>query len=401
MDHNKTITLIVSSIVLLLAGTFLLFYNGPVNKIGVADLTREISDYEEKNKEQFINEENEEEEPIVLVSSTPDIVKGIYLTGWSAGSESYMEYLFDLNDTTELNTVIIDVKDYSGYLSYFSEVEDVIRYGARQGRIRDIRGLIERLHERDIYVIARITIFQDPILAVNRPDLAVKSKAKLSYGFQGVNALWKDRSGLAWIDPSSRVAWDYNIAIAKEALDYGFDELNFDYIRFPSDGSLGDMEFPLWNRQVPRREVIRDFYIYLRQELPDAVLSADLFGLTTVNRDDLGIGQVIEDAYPYFDYVAPMIYPSHYARGFLGYGNPAEYPYQVVRYSVEAGLRRLKDQGTDSKLRPWIQDFSLGANYTPAMVKAQIDAMVDGMGEDYVGYMLWNSRNRYTQEAIQ
>ncbi len=395
--NDKATTLIISAILVSLAGIFLAFRNTAFEK---ADPVH--GEYPSNGEEMTIEEEiveiGESEEAVNVV---PDIVKGVYVTGWAAGSRTYNEYLFDLIDNTEINSVIIDVKDYSGYVSYMSEVDEVIRYGARQRRIADVRGLIDELHERDIYVIARITIFQDPILSVARPDLAIKSKARIAAGSFGSAAIWRDRSGLGWVDPSSKEAWDYNIAISKEALDLGFDELNFDYIRFPSDGSLSDMSFPFWDGRKRRRDVIREFYEYLREELPDAVLSADLFGLTTVNYDDLGIGQVIEDAYPYFDYVAPMVYPSHYARGFLGFQNPAEHPYEVVRYSIATAVARLRIDGSDSKLRPWLQDFSLGAVYGENMVRAQINATIDGAGEDYAGYMLWNARSRYTKEALR
>ena len=140
----------------------------------------------------------------------------------------------------------------------------------------------------------------------------------------------KDKSGLSWIDPAAKESWDYNIDIAKDALNKGFDELNFDYVRFPSDGNLKDMSFPFWDEETPKHLIIRQFFKYLRQELSDAKISIDLFGLSTVSSDDLGVGQVIEDAFEYSDYVCPMVYSSHYAYGFIGFENPAEYPYEVV-----------------------------------------------------------------------
>jgi len=189
------------------------------------------------------------------------------------------------------------------------------------------------------------------------------------------------------------------IAVARDALSRGFNEVNFDYIRFPSDGDLKDMVFPRWRGQGPRREVLARFFAYLRDRMGDAVISADLFGLSTVTRDDLGIGQVIEDAFPHFDYVCPMVYPSHFAHGFNGRANPAEHPYEVIFRSMAAAGRRLEaadESGeTGTKLRPWLQDFDLGARYTPAMVEAQVQATRDALGERYAGYVLWDPKNRY------
>jgi hypothetical protein len=334
-------------------------------------------------------------EPEETIVNNPEIISGVYLSGWSAGNDKYLNYLISLIEETGINSVIIDVKDFSGHLSYKSEIESVLEFESWKPMIRDIEGLIERLKEKDIYLIARVTIFQDPVLAINKPEIAIKSKVKTSSGLTGVDSLWKDNLGLYWIDPLSVDAWDYNIEIIKEALGYGFDEVNIDYIRFPSDGVLSDMEFPFWDREGEKRLAIKSFYEYLRSELPEAIISADLFGLTTVSYGDLGIGQVIEDACPYFDYISPMIYPSHYASGFMGYNNPAEYPYEVVRNSSEQGLLRIKNHDCESKFRPWLQSFSLGAIYDEKTIQRQIDGLKDALGDDYAGYMLWNAKNIY------
>ncbi|MCX6760123.1 MAG: hypothetical protein NTW46_02155 [Candidatus Nealsonbacteria bacterium] len=344
----------------------------------------------------------------------PEIVKGVYLTGWSASLESKIDYVYDLAESAGVNTVVIDIKDYSGYVSY--DVDDytapkVKEYGAEKIKIYDIDNLIRNFHDRGIYTIARIAVFQDPVLVHAREDLAVYNKYHqtsqkwdLSFLLSNIS-VWLDNMKLAWIDPASEESWDYNISIAKDALNRGFDEINFDYVRFPSDGDLSNMGFPKWDGTTPKHLVIRSFFQKVRESLPDAVLSIDLFGLSTVNYDDLGIGQVIEDAYEYFDYVCPMVYPSHYANGFMGYGSPAEHPYEVVKYSIDKGLLRLKafnelDNKRDVYLRPWLQDFNLGAVYNMDMVKAQIQATKDSLGNDYKGFMLWNSSNIYTGSAV-
>ncbi len=358
------------------------------------------------------------------LANPPEVIKAIYFTGWSAGNSAKIKYLIDLKKTTEINAVVIDLKDYSGYVGYDIQVPEVGEYEAKEIKILFINRLIKQLHDEGIYVIGRITIFQDPRLSQARPDLTVKSVK--------TGGPWLDNKKLSWIDPAAKDAWDYNIAIAKDAASRGFDELNFDYIRFPSDGDLNDMSFPFWDEKISKSSVLKSFFKTLRQELADVKISADLFGLATINQDDLGIGQVLENAYAYFDYVSPMVYPSHYASGFLGYKNPALYPYEVVKYSLDAAMQRLitynqqlttatstasstiassaatstaienwKLKIENSKLRPWLQDFNLGATYDASMITKEIQATQDSLGDNFNGWMLWNPSNIYTKGALQ
>jgi hypothetical protein len=192
-------------------------------------------------------------------------------------------------------------------------------------------------------------------------------------------------------------------AVGRDALSHGFDELNFDYIRFPSDGDLKDMHFPIWDDGVLRSELIRRFFAALRKKLDGVPISADVFGLATVNSGDLGIGQVIEDAYANFDYVCPMVYPSHYAAGFRGFPKPSGHPYEVVKYSMERAVTRLRAvrPNATGKLRPWLQDFDLGAVYDAARVRAQIRATEEALGEDYAGFLMWSPSNVYTAEGLR
>ena len=372
-------------------------------------------------------------EPQQPLANPPQIVKAIYATGWSAGNPKKVKYFIDLIKKTELNAIVIDIKDFSGYVLYNTELEEVKAYNAVEVRIPRLNTLIKQLHDEGIYVIGRLSVFQDPRLALARRDLALQSSSTQS--------VWKDKLGLAWIDPAAREAWDYNILIAKEALGRGFDEINFDYIRFASDGNLADIIYPFWDKKISRREVIRRFFEHLRKELALAVISADIFGLVTVGADDLGIGQFLENAFPYFDYLAPMVYPSHYASGFLNYKNPAQFPYQVVAYSMTTAVSRLgvyekkylelrESTSTPpdkippkamAKFRPWLQDFDLGADYNAEMVTQEIQAVYDafcspasgrdaqicnssstdsGLGDKFGGWMLWNPSNVYTREAL-
>jgi hypothetical protein len=350
------------------------------------------------------------------LANPPPVIKAVYLTGWSAGSSNKINYVKKLAAETEINAVVIDVKDYSGELSYRATIPEVIDSGAGEvPKISRPNSLLKELHGAGIYVIGRISVFQDPVLSKAHPEWALKQGS--------TTAVWKDQKGLAWMDAAAKPVWDYNIAIAKDILARGFDEVNFDYVRFPSDGDTGKISYPYWNKKTSRHKIIGEFFKYVRSQLPEARLSADLFGLATVNSDDLGIGQVIEDAYRYFDYVAPMVYPSHYASGFLGYKNPANYPYEVVKYSMEIAIKKLKAFEASStaaaassssgatlsnrppaQLRPWFQDFNLGATYDAAMVRKQITALDDAASGTTAlvnGWMMWNPSNNYTTGAFR
>ena len=340
-----------------------------------------------------------EEEEVKQFEDPPAVVKAVYATSWSAATPSKLEHLINLIDETELNAIVIDIKDFSGHVAYDTDIKEVEDYGAEEIRIADTNSLIKELHDHNIYVIGRVTVFQDPILAEARPGLAVKDSR--------TGKAWLDHKGLAWVDPASYEVWDYNIAIAEDALARGFDEINFDYIRFPSDGNLEVMSYPVYNANLfQKQEIIRDFFTYLRDEIEGERISADLFGQTTFQADDMGIGQMIEDAYLHFDYVSPMVYPSHYVYGFLGYQNPALYPYEVITYSLSEATKRRNELALSNpdlklaELRPWLQDFDLGADYSSAMIREEMRAVRDATGESFVGWMLWDSSNVYTAAAL-
>lgn len=323
--------------------------------------------------------------------NTPSRVKAIYMTNWVAGNKRLRNPLIKMADETEINSIVIDIKDYTGRIAF--EVSDPLlkAYGAYENRIPDVKELIEELHNKNIYVIGRISVFQDHYMVGKRPELAVKRKSD--------GAVWKDFKGISWLDAGSKDVWDYIVALAKESYLVGFDELNFDYIRFPSDGNMKDIYYP-WSNNRPKTEVLKEFFSYLRDKLDNlgAPLSADLFGMTTTNTDDLNIGQNLESALEYFDYVAPMVYPSHYPADFNGFPNPANEPYKMVKFAMSSAVgRAIKASTTPSKLRPWLQDFNLGATYTASMVRAQIQATYD-TGLD--SWMLWNASNRYTISAL-
>lgn len=321
----------------------------------------------------------------------PNPIKAIYMTSWVAGRKDLRSNLVKLIDDTELNSVVIDVKDYSGRISFEVDNEDLKKIGSAEKRIPDIKEFIAGLHNKNIYVIGRISSFQDAFMVKARPDLAVRRESD--------NGVWQDHKGISWIDPGAKEYWNYLVKIGKESYHDGFDELNFDYIRFPSDGNMKDIKYP-FTGTTTKAVMIKNFFEFIHDQLTPtgANLSADLFGMTTTNADDLNIGQVLENALPYFDYIDPMVYPSHYSPGFLNYKNPADFPYEVVKYSLDKAVERtLTASTTPYKIRPWLQDFDLGATYTAEMVRKQIQATYDaGLNS----WMLWDAANTYTPGAV-
>jgi hypothetical protein len=348
--------------------------------------------YKNDFADQLVVEKEKPKEVVRKVShiETPKDVKAIYMTSFVASSEKMRTPLIDFIDQSEINSVVIDIKDYTGFVSIKLSDPKLKDLAVEEVRIVDIENLIDILHSKNIYVIARVAVFQDPIFSKRRLDLAVQTKA---------GELWKDRKGLSWIDAGSKEYWDYMVTLSKEIYNKGFDEINFDYIRYPSDGNMKDIYYPKTLDQS-KSETLASFFKYLNDNLRANGIktSADLFGMTTSVKDDMGIGQVLEKALPYFDYIAPMIYPSHYPSGFEGFKNPASYPYEVIYKAMSDGVVRAETaSSTKDKFRPWIQDFDLGADYGVTEIKAQIKALND-LG--LYSYMVWSPSNRYTKEAF-
>lgn len=387
---------------------------------------------EEKSVEELIREARERSENI----------KGVYMTTTVANDPGraatrLRNDVIELLETTELNGVVIDIKETDGIFLPES-----------------LRSLIQKFHQKGIWVIARLVVFNDTVKAKASPELALK---------RADGRLWLDQRGNAWLDPASQGAWEYTAAVAKQAINYGFDEIQFDYIRFPSDGDTSNIVYPTFDQKTKKRhEVLRDFFQYLKHELktekPQIILSADLFGYVAIQKSDLGIGQRLEDLGDSFDYISFMTYPSHYYSGFqvpadAERGLPALYypyraevaenvvsshPYEVVYRSLVIASDFLagKDvfatsapatilaentsavsgkeppiinkantkKKSETKLRPWIQDFDLkvdtvrGIYYDAEKVRQQIRAAEDARAS---GWLLWNPGNTYTEGALK
>lgn len=367
---------------------------------------------------------------------TPDAVKAIYMTACVAATPSFRQNLVKLIKETELNSIIIDIKDFSGTISFnlpdviFDSKEDSGREISLAGenasgcRASDMVNFVKQLKDEGIYVIGRVTVFQDPYYAKLYPELAVKKESDKTQ-------IWQDYKKINFIDVSAHEYWDYIMDLVKASHQVGFDEINFDYIRFPSDGDMKDIYFehsakiladnpPTLGKQI----ALENYFKYLKEEVNEynksfvdvkgfspLVTSADLFGMVTTNKDDLNIGQVLERALPYFDYIAPMVYPSHYPPNFNGWKDPNKVPYELIHYVMGSAVQRVTDfdnatttpeivreHVSTEQLRPWIQDFDYGGVYDVAEVRAQIQATYD-VGLD--SWMIWAPSNRYTRGALK
>jgi len=332
--------------------------------------------------------------PLELVMR-PQVIKAAYLTYFGFGDRGIRSRVLDLVERTELNAVVIDVKGDRGWIIYPTRVEQALAIGAQgPATLRDFDGMMADLKARGVYTIARIVTFKDNILATKRPELAVTDTR--------TGKPWIDREGLAWVDPFREEVWNYNIALAREAIERGFDEVQFDYVRFPTDGKLQAAKYLKPVSKETRLPTIAAFLERARKELGarGGYVAADLFGYTAFNENDTDIGQRIEELAPHLDYICPMVYPSGYHVGIPGFRNPVQNSYAVVRESVR--LIRKRAAHTPARVRPWLQDFRDYAFdrriFGVSEIRDQIRGADEGGGS---GWMLWNPRNDYTSRALQ
>lgn len=320
-------------------------------------------------------------------------VKGIYVTAYSAGGAKFAG-LLDLVDKTALNAMVIDIKDDNGYITYKTDNPELQKMGTPQPFIRDIHQLMKTLQDHKVYPIARIVVFKDTVLAKKHPEL--------SY----VNAngtLWKNGKGDSFVNPYSKKVWDYNVAIAKEAVKLGFKEIQFDYVRFPEgfEKKADTLKFTKTNQS--RVDVVAGFVNYVRQQLdPLGVrVSVDIFGYAASVPAADGIGQDFTKISSNVNVICPMIYPSHYSTGWFKQKDPDRAPYATIKGSMVDTHKKLDPLGAAQPIiRPWIQDFTatwLGkghyTKYGAAEVTAQIKALQDtGVSE----FLIWNAGNVYS-----
>jgi hypothetical protein len=340
-------------------------------------------------------------------------VKGIYLNSYIAsayGSQAQQNIKKLLSDT-ELNAVVIDIKESEGIYMPSS-----------------MKKFISDLHQQNVWVVARICAFRDSSLVKEKPEWYLKFNSTSS---TSTLELWRDSGKTYWLDPANPAAQDYLIDFAKKAVDFGFDELQFDYVRFPSDGEISKIIYPYYDSQKTKSEIMKEFFNKVSQSLKEynysTVFSVDLFGYVATQYQAGEIGQRVADAADNFDYISFMLYPSHFYAGFSVPQDakrqlPAVYfsystsssvtsteslvssnPYQVILRSIFIASDYLAKLGSKTKIRPWLQDFNInpdtnrGIYYDAQKVRAQIQAAQDASSS---GWLLWNPSNVYTREAL-
>jgi len=325
---------------------------------------------------------------IKLMPFTP---KALYLSFYGIGDRNLRESALRLIRETELNALVIDVKGDRGMISFKSAIPLASEIGAQKIiTVKDVSGLIKFLRGNGIYTIARIVTFKDHLLALKRPDLAVKTPS---------GEIWRDRENLAWADPFQKEVWDYNINVAIEAAQYGFDEIQFDYVRFPDAVGL---HFSRPNTAENRVKAICGFLKEAKSRLfpYNVFLAADVFGYINWNFNDTDIGQKLEEIIPYLDYISPMLYPSGFQYGIPGYRNPVANPYEIVYLTLRRAQERT--QLPPVRFRPWLQAFKDyafdGRYFSGKEIKDQINA-VEKFGSN--GWMLWNPRNIYVTDGLR
>jgi hypothetical protein len=304
--------------------------------------------------------------------------------------------LIDVAKRTEVNALVIDVKDDRGFVLYRSTVPLAREIGADTTMpmsYRRVRAVLDTMRTYGIYPIARIVVAKDPLLAEHKLAWAIERRSDPTHP-------WLDKNGKPWLDPHQRGVWQYAADLAKEAVNLGFSEVQFDYVRFPDEKRLvREAVFPLANGRV-RAQVIREQLGYLRGELrtTNVPMTIDVFGLTATDTTDMGIGQRWEMFVDQADAVLPMVYPSHFAPGTYKLANPNAAPYATVDHALADAVRRSRGVANAAKLIPWYQDFTLGPpRYGVPQVQAQIRA---GYKHGVRSWMLWNPGSRYTVEAL-
>jgi hypothetical protein len=327
---------------------------------------------------------------------TPPAVKGLYVNRWASLGEK-MWHLIEVAKTTEVNALVLDVKDDRGFVLYRSQVPLAQQIGADTNRpmsAKRLRAVLDTMRAHGIYPIARIVVVKDPLLAEHKPEWAIRRRSD-------PNTPWLDRNKRPWLDAHQPGVWQYAVDLAKEAVSLGFSEIQFDYMRFPDEPRIAsETVYPLANGRT-RAQVIRDQLAFSRAQLkPLGVpFTGDVFGLTATDTTDMGIGQKWELFVDQMDVVLPMAYPSHYAPGTYKLGNPNAHPYATIDHTLKDAKRRSAGIPGAAKIVPWYQDFTLGPpHYYAEHVRAQMKAGYDNGIE---GWVLWNPRSVYNEGALR
>jgi hypothetical protein len=340
-----------------------------------------------------IRKDSAEKARIVRVPR-PEVVRGLYVNRWAALGKR-MGQLIEIAKKTEVNALVIDVKDDRGFALYKSRVPLAVQIGADTNSAmshKKLRAILDTMAAHKILPIARIVVAKDPLLARAKLDWAIKRRSDMQP--------WLDKNGNPWLDPHHREVWQYAVDLAKEAYDLGFSEVQFDYVRFPDEKRLAsEATYPLANGRL-RAQVIRDQLGFVRSALKplNMPVTIDVFGLTATDTTDMGIGQKWEMFVDQADVVLPMVYPSHFAPGTYKLGNPNANPYSTIDHAMKDAKRRSANIPNAAKIVPWYQDFTLGPpHYYAEHVRAQKKA---GYDNGFQSWILWNPGSRYTESAL-
>lgn len=327
--------------------------------------------------------------------------KALYLTGWTVGNPERVQHYIDLAKNTEINSYVVDIKDDDGYVGYESNVPAVKEAGAWKKKY-NADEVLKAFHDNDVHVIGRLVCFKDPVYSAKNPKLAIKKTD---------GSVWKENLGggktASWLNPYNQESWEYLVSIAKEAVEKGFDEIQFDYVRFPN-GIKKVTDFSSYKKE--KYEAINEFLAYAKKELPGVVVSADVFAIICESPADTeGIGQYLETIGKDVDYLSPMAYPSHYALGQqvngVTFAKPDLDPYGVVYNTLVKAKNRISQvEGYNADIRAYLQDFTapwIGKGnykqYGPEEVKQQIKAVYDAGYEEWI---LWDPANTYDESAF-
>lgn len=332
--------------------------------------------------------------PAPPLTTAPTPVRALYVNAWAFGTKKFYD-IIRMIEGTEVNSLVIDVKDDTGYLTYQTEVPTARQIGANtQLRAPDVKARLRTLMAHGIHPIARIVVAKDPLLATRKPEWAIQSNA---------GGAWHDRQGRAWVDAFNDSVWTYAAALGEEAVKLGFAEVQFDYVRFPDEprSRMQSAVFKYRRGTESSQDGVTRNIRMIREKFRKlgVPFTIDVFGLTTSAETDMGIGQKWESLVTSADAVLPMVYPSHYGRGSYGFDHPNFEPYAVIKHAMTDALRRSAPYKSSAEIRPYFQAFTLGKpRYTPVEVRAQIRA-AEELG--IKSWVLWNARSAYERAYLR
>lgn len=375
--------------------------NNTTSKEEVDETSVSNDENKEEKKQEKEQKKKEEKKKASLQFDKPDAVRGIYLTGHSAGGERF-DKLVDLINNTDLNSMVIDIKDDYGNLTYEPDKNsDLADFG--QAYINEPKKVLKELEKEEIYPIARVVVFKDSVLAEDDPDLSFKSG----------DEVWENGKDEAFVSPFKKEVWKHNVEVAKEAAEMGFQEIQFDYVRFPEgfenladelSYDKGDYE-DIDDSVEARVKAVTDFVAYAEKELKeyDIDVSVDIFGYTAAVDNAPGIGQDLVQIGEHIDVLSSMIYPSHWGEGSLDISKPDLEPYKTIQHYTVKEKEKLFRMDDPPVSRPWIQDFTaswLGDGNYKAYGKEDVEAQIRALNEAGIDeFLLWNASNNYTENV--